>query len=57
MVLSKGEEMLEEISGAFEPGAHSDIFRGVDHGIMSSVTLIYEIKNDELIEIEFSETY
>lgn len=53
----QGEEILEETSGAFDPGANSDILRRTDHGIISPVTLTYEIKNDEPIEIQFGATH
>lgn len=52
----QGEEILKETSGAFDPGAKSDIFRRVDHGIMSPVTLTYGLVNDEPIEVRFGAT-
>ena len=53
----QGEEILKETSGAFDAGANSDILRRTDHGIISPVTLTYEIKNDEPIEIQFGATH
>ncbi len=53
----QGEEILKETSGAFDPGANSDILRRTDHGIISPVTLTYEIKNDKPIEIQFGATH
>jgi len=52
----QGEAILNEISGVFDPGARSDALRRVDHGIMSPVTLIYEIENDEPVEASFYAT-
>lgn len=53
----QGEEILEEISGAFDPTTNSDVLRRTDNGIISPVTLIYQIKNDEPIEVSFGATH
>lgn len=54
--VTQGNEILNEISDAFSPGSNSDVFRRVDHGIISPVTLIYEITNDEPVKITFGAT-
>lgn len=54
--VTQGNEILDEISDAFSPGSNSDIFRRVDHGIISPVTLVYKIMNDEPIKITFGAT-
>lgn len=53
----QGEEILKEISGAFDPTTNSDVLRKADNGIISPVTLKYELKNNEPIKVQFGATH
>lgn len=49
----QNDEILKEVSGAYEPGGNSDALREAKLGVKLPVKLIYEIESDEPIEIKF----
>lgn len=54
--VSQGDEILEEISGAYDPSNKSSILGRNHNGGILPVTMVYEIINDEPIKILFGAT-
>lgn len=55
--VSQDDDVLDEITDAYDPSSNNNVLRKIDNGVTMPVTLVYEIENDEPIRMLFGATH